>query len=42
MYSPTIVIVLYLAVTISPEDGVVKKDCFDEAQTVVFSEMETR
>ena len=29
-------------VTISPEDGVVKKDCFDEAQTVIFSEMETR
>ena len=38
--NPTII--LYLVVKISPEDGVVKKDCFDEAQTVVFTEMETR
>ena len=32
---------LYI-VTICPEDGVVRKDCFDEAQTVVFTKIETR
>ena len=31
-----------IIVTICPEDGVVMKDCFDEAQTIVFNEMETR